>query len=353
MSSIQNRIDAFAALGDFLSQFTHHGTQRKVEIPHNHLFFDGFIHQMSLAQETNPWYTKEANLLSIENWTKALKKKNLEKWISAENIPKNSSKTVAIVMAGNIPLVGFHDLLSVLISGHNVLVKQSSKDSHLMPFLAKYLEYKEPFFEGKIFFTQKKIEKFDAVIATGSTNTARYFKYYFRHKPHIIRKNRTSVAVISGDETKEDFENLSDDIFSYFGLGCRNVSKLFFPRDFCINRFFRGIYRKKNLINNRKYANNYDYNKAVYLMGKCCILENGFLLLKEDEGYASPIATVFYEYYAHLDDLKIIINNDSENIQCVIAKGFIEAEVPFGKSQHPMLWDYADGVNTLEFLSKI
>ena len=256
-------------------------------------------------------------------------------------------------MAGNIPLVGFHDFLSVLICGHSVLVKQSSNDKHLIPYLAKYLEYIEQNLKGKISFTEEKLKHFDAVIATGSTNTTRYFEYYFKNKPCIIRKNRNSVAIITGKESKEDLKNLSEDIFRYFGLGCRSVSKLFVPKGYNFDAFFKGMYTYHPIINNAKYANNYDYNKAVYLMSEFSILENGFLMIKEDTNFASPIATVFYEYYDNLTDLKLKILSESENIQCIVANNFIENEVKFGQTQHPKLWDYADGVNTIEFLSKI
>jgi hypothetical protein len=256
-------------------------------------------------------------------------------------------------MAGNIPLVGFHDFLSVLISGHSVLIKQSSNDKQLLPFLAKYIEYIDPSIKGAITFTDKKLTDFDAIIATGSNNTARYFEYYFGNKPNIIRKSRNSVAVITGNETETDFEKLSDDIFTYFGLGCRSVSKLYVPRDFDFNHFFNGMFVKKDIIFNAKYANNYDYNKAVYLMSEFDLLENGFLMIKEDESYSSPIATIFYEYYDNPVDLKIKLYQDKESIQCVVSKGFLPDEIPYGETQNPQLWDYADGVNTLNFLSKL
>lgn len=353
MSSIKNRINAFAALGNFLNQFNSTKIEKNTSVLFNDVFFDGFIHQIKLAEEQNSWFTKEAILFSIENWANALTYENLTQWISNENIVEQPSKTVAIIMAGNIPLVGFHDFLSVLISGNSVLVKQSSNDKHLIPYLSKYLEYVEQSFKGKIAFTDKKITNFDAVIATGSTNTTRYFEYYFNDKPNIIRKNRNSIAIITGEETKEDIENLSEDIFRYFGLGCRSVSKLFVPRDYNFNKFFEGMYNYHHIINNRKYANNYDYNKAVYLMSEFSILENGFLMIKEDTNFASPIATIFYEFYDNLNDLKIKIRDEAENIQCIVASNFIENEVKFGQTQHPKLWDYADGINTIEFLSKI
>lgn len=353
MSSIQNRIDAFSKLGDFLSQFNTSGIEKKDAIPFNDLFFDGFKHQLKLAQECNSWFTRENLLFTTESWSKSLTSENLTHWVSSEKINEIVPKTVAILLAGNIPMVGFHDFLSVLIAGHQVVVKQSSKDRHLLPFLAKYLEYVEESFKGKIKFTEEKLVDFDAVIATGSNNTSRYFEYYFKNKPNIIRKNRNSVAVITGNESEEDFINLADDIFTYFGLGCRNVSKIFVPKGYQFDDFFGGMYHKHEIINNKKYANNYDYNKAVYLMSEFDILENGFLMIKEDPSYSSPIATIFYEYYDNPVDLKIKLYEERENIQCIVSKGFIENEIPFGKTQKPELWDYADGINTLQFLSTL
>ncbi|MDN3619513.1 acyl-CoA reductase [Polaribacter undariae] len=353
MDSIQNRIIAFAKLGAFLGQFSIDKIKKIDNIEHNEIFFDGFLHQIKLAQEKNSWFTKDNVLFSLNSLHKSLTENNLNTFTESLDLSKKSSKKVAIVMAGNIPLVGFHDFLSVLISGHSVLVKQSSSDKHLLPFLAKYLEYVEPTFKGKITFTEEKLTDFDAVIATGSDNTARYFEYYFKNKPNIIRKSRNSVAVITGKETEEDFVKLSDDVFQYFGLGCRSVSKLYVPKGYNFDAFFTGMYAKKDMIENAKYANNYDYNKAVYLMSLFDLLENGFLMIKEDESYASPIATIFYEYYDNETDLKIKLHQDKDKIQCIVAKDFIENEIAFGQTQHPELTDYADGVNTLEFLSTI
>lgn len=353
MSIIQNRINAFVKLGKFLNQFSKNCIEKKEGIAFNELFFDGFLHQIKLAQEKNSWFTKDNILFALESWSKSLNQQDLTDFTKKYQFQENSSKTVAIIMAGNIPLVGFHDFLSVILSGHAVLVKQSSNDEYLLPFLTKYLEHVEPSLKGKIAFTKEKLLNFDAVIATGSNNTARYFEYYFKDKPSIIRKNRNSVAVITGKETVDDFTKLSDDIFQYFGLGCRSVSKLYIPKDYDFEKFFNGMYNKKDIINNAKYANNYDYNKAVYLMSEFDLLENGFLMIKEDNSYSSPIATVFYEYYENEIDLKIKLYEDKEKIQCIVAKDFIENEVAFGQTQHPKLTDFADGVNTLEFLSNI
>jgi len=353
MISIQNRITALAKLGDFLGQFSIENIEKKDNIEHNEIFFEGFLHQIKIAQENNSWFTKNNILFALKSISKSLTKRCLNDFTKDLDLTNNSSKKVAIIMAGNIPLVGFHDFLSVLISGHSVLVKQSSNDKHLLPFLAKYLEYIEEGFQGEITFTEEKLTDFDAVIATGSDNTARYFEYYFKNKPNIIRKSRNSIAVITGKETEQDFIKLSDDVFQYFGLGCRSVSKLYVPKNYNFDLFFTGMYAKKDMINNAKYANNYDYNKAVYLMSLYDLLENGFLMIKEDKSYSSPIATVFYEYYENEIDLKIKLHQDRNKIQCIVAKDFIENEVAFGQTQNPKLTDYADGVNTLEFLSKI
>ncbi|MFY0714151.1 acyl-CoA reductase [Seonamhaeicola sp. NFXS20] len=350
---LQERINAFVKLGDFLGQFSNKVITKQNNVELNDLFFDGFKHQLKLAEEHNGWFTKENIAFALKNWSNALTQTNLSKWLSKYNFNEISPKKVAIIMAGNIPLVGFHDFLSVLISGHHVLVKQSSNDKQLLPYLAKYLEYVEPNFKGNISFTEEKIANFDAVIATGSNNTARYFEYYFKDKPSIIRNNRNSVAVLTGNETEDDLKNLSEDIFKYYGLGCRNVSKLFVPKNYNFDAFFKAIYHWHPIIEETKYANNYDYNKAVYLMSEFDMLENGFLMLKEDKSYASPIATVFYEFYDDTNNLKEKLKSDEQHIQCIVSNGFIENEVSFGQTQKPQLWDYADSVNSVEFLLSI
>lgn len=346
---LQQRINAFVKLGDFLSQFTTHGIEKKDNILHNDLFFDGFNHQIKLAHEDNGWFKKDNILFALSGWSNQLNNNTLNQWLDKYTFNIENPKTIAIIMAGNLPLVGFHDFLCVLISGHHVLVKQSSNDKHLLPFLAKYLEYIEPEFKGRIQFTEAKLENFDAVIATGSDNTARYFEYYFKNKPSIIRKNRNSLAVLTGDESEAELKALSEDIFRYYGLGCRNVSKLFVPKDYDFDNFFKAMYDWHPIIHENKYANNYDYNKAVYLMSEFKMLENGFLMLKEDKSYSSPIATVFYEHYESLEELKEIISEKSDQIQCVVSNGFIEDEIKFGQTQLPNLWDYADGVDTISF----
>lgn len=351
--TLTERKNAFITLGNFLSQFTGKTPIRKENIPHNELFFDGMLHQLKLAEEHNGWFTKENLNFALKGWSETLTESNLSTWLSAYSFENVSPKKVAIIMAGNIPLVGFHDFLSVLISNHQVLVKQSNKDKQLLPFIVKYLEYVQPSFKGKISFTEGKLENFDAIIATGSNNTARYFDYYFKNKPNIIRKNRNSVAVLTGHETHDELVALGEDIFRYYGLGCRNVSKLYVPKNYDFDKLYKAIYDWGKLGDKQKYTNNYDYNKAVYLMSEFKFLDNGFFMLKEDESYSSPIATCFYETYEYKDALKKKLMSDKDLIQCVVAKGLSENEIPFGKTQQPNLWEYADNIDTVHFLLKI
>ena len=348
--TLNERKNGFIELGKFLSQFSENNTHKKDEVLHNNLFYDDFIALINLSQSHNGWYTPEQVYFSIDSWSNTLTTSNLNKWISSYNLTDLNSKSIGLILAGNIPLVGFHDFLSVLISGHNVLVKTSSNDQHLLPFLAKYLIAVEPKFENRITFVEGKLENFDAVIATGSNNTARYFEYYFKDKPSIIRKSRNSVAVLNGKETTEDLANLGEDIFRYFGLGCRNVSKLFVPKGYDFTHFFESIFVHQDIIKYEKYANNYDYNKAVFLMSLYKLLDNGFLTIKEDTSYASPISSVFYEFYDDIDDIKQRLSNDSEQIQCIVSNDLVENSINFGQTQKPNLWDYADNIDTIDFL---
>ncbi len=351
--SIEKRIAAFDTLGNFLSQFTQKSIQKKDNIPFNDIFFDLFKTQIEKAKNFNGWFTEDNILYAFENWSLLLNSNTLNRWISTYTLNNNKSSTIAVIMAGNIPLVGFHDFLTVLVSGNNLVVKQSSNDKHFLPLIAKYLEYVEPDFKGKIQFTEERLNNFDAVIATGSNNTARYFDYYFKKYPNVIRQNRNAIAVISGDESDAELQDLGEDIFRYFGLGCRSVSKVFVPKNYNFDRLFKNIFHYQDLIHYKKYENNYTYNKAVYLMSKFKILENGFFLLKEDLSYASPIASLFYEYYNDLELLKQRFEIEKEQIQCIVSNQGIKGEIAFGETQKPKLWDYADGVDTMHFLQEL
>ncbi len=343
----------FVELGKFLSQFSIDNNQQNDQVKLNDLFFNSFIDLIALSQSHNNWFTPDNVHFSISSWSEALTENNINQWLSAYSFTEKEPKNVGLILAGNIPLVGFHDFLSVLISGNNVLVKTSSKDDYLIKFLTKYLIALDNRFNEKITFVEGKLENFDAVIATGSNNTARYFEYYFKNKPSIIRKSRNSVAVLTGNETPEEMTLLSEDVFRYFGLGCRNVSKIFVPKNYNFDAFFNGMYAQKEVIYYEKYANNYDYNKAVFLMSNFQLLDNEFLTIKEDISHASPISSVFYEYYEDINEIKTRLNQDSEIIQCVVSNGIIENSVYFGNTQKPNLWDYADNVDTLDFLNKL
>ena len=260
---------------------------------------------------------------------------------------------IGLVLAGNIPLVGFHDVLCVLVSGRYAMIKASTNDARLLKYVLKLLTDIAPEF-GRQFNFADRLAGFDAVIATGSNNTSRYFDYYFGKVPNIIRKNRNSVALLTGSETKEQLFMLGHDIFDYFGLGCRNVSKILVPAGYDFVPFFEAIEPHQPVINHHKYNNNYDYNKSIYLVNGDNHFDNGFLLLKEDVRLTSPLAVVFFEYYENLQAAEDRLNEMAEAVQCIVTTApvkVVDQVVGFGKSQQPSLWDYADRVNTLAFLN--
>jgi len=307
------------------------------------------------AYQQNPWFTIEYTKKAIAAWGDQLNTEHLNKWLSVyQDMPQPAPKNVVVIMAGNIPLVGLHDLLSVLVCGHKAIVKLSSDDTVLMKWVIENIINIAPEWADKIEITDERLPKnFDAVIATGSNNTNRYFEYYFKTKPSLLRKARTSVAVLTGNETPEDLHKLGEDIFTYFGLGCRNVSKIYVPEGYDIAHFYEGIADFYEHINHNKYANNYTYHKAILLMNLTKHFDNNFLLMKEDTNIASPLGVMFYEQYTNLDELSKILENNKDQIQCVVSKISLNNSVPLGKAQQPELTDYADGVDTVKFLLEI
>lgn len=301
----------------------------------------------------NQWFTIQMQLYAIHAWGKLLKNENLTNWLEPYQLSvQTEPKMVAIIMAGNIPLVGFHDFLCVLVSGNKALVKLSSDDTELMKWVAESLIAIEPKFNDLIAFVEERqLKNFDAVIATGSNNANRYFEYYFKAKPNLLRRSRNSLAVITGEETESELDALADDVFFYFGLGCRNVSKLLLPRGYNLEPFFLALERYKDIINHNKYANNYTYHKAIFLMNLTPHLDNGFLILKQDDGLASPLSVLLFSFYDTEEEVITYLEVNKEIIQCGVGKA--DYLVDFGKSQQPELWDYADGIDTIKFLKSL
>ena len=346
MLAFEKRKIAFVELGNQIKSFLENPAEQSTDYHE----FETIIRQTKVE---NSWFTTENIIFSLTQWSNVLTEDHLDNWLKDYNLNvERDIKTVGTIMAGNIPLVGFHDFLCILLRGHRAKIKLSSSDKRLIPFMAKLLIEIEPKFKDYISFEEHTLKGFDAVIATGSNNTSRYFEYYFRNKPHIIRKNRNSIAILTGNETSEDFKLLGEDIFRYFGLGCRNVSKLFVPKDYDFKSFFEGISDFETYIQNHKYANNYDYNKAVFLMSDIDFKDNGYLILKLDETISTPIGVLNYEEYNNEEFINNSLKNNIENIQCVVGNHHL-CDVKFGQSQHPKLSDYADGVDTMKFLTEL
>jgi hypothetical protein len=306
-------------------------------------------------KQYNAWFTADNVLKAVKSIGDMLNRVDLTAWLDKYEIHDGQPKKVGLILAGNIPLVGFHDVLCVLITGNSALIKASSQDARLIKYVLELLSAIEPIFAERYQFTER-LEHFDAVIATGSNNTSRYFEYYFGKVPNIIRKNRSSVAVLTGSESTEQLFRLGHDIFDYFGLGCRNVSKLLAPKGYNFNLFFESIEVYNDIINHHKYNNNYFYNKSIYLVNSDKHLDNNFLLLKEDTRLASPLGVMYFEYYDDLAAVESKLNSDAEHIQCVVSAAPLNINsqvVDFGGSQAPKLWDYADGVDTMAFLSAL
>jgi hypothetical protein len=303
------------------------------------------------VKNENPWFTPGSVKLALEGIRRYLDLAKMKKWMSVYHFVHSTSRQIALVMAGNIPLAGFHDLLCVLASGHAAMVKLSSKDSVLATFLVNKLIEIEPRFASFITLAER-LKNFDAVIATGSDNSARYFHYYFGKYPHIIRKNRTSCAVLTGAETAEDLMLLGRDVFTYFGLGCRNVSKIFIPENFDPIRLIKswGIY--VDILHHHKYHNNYDYQKSILLVNKIPFYDSGFVILHENEKLVSPISVVYLERYQTEEQLAAKVSVVSEKIQCIVGKNHPDY-VSFGQAQSPEVWDYADRVDTMKFLETL
>ena len=308
---------------------------------------------MHRTQYNNGWLTiencKKSASAIAENF---LQKEQLENWARQYGVKENTTpKKVGIVMAGNIPLVGFHDLLAVFLAGHQAKIKLSDKDKFLMPHLIKKMRDWNAAIQPYLEVTER-LAGFEAVIATGSNNSARYFEQYFGKYPNIIRKNRNAIAVLEGTETADELYALGNDVFEYFGLGCRNVSKLYLPKDFKFEPLLEAFHEYNSIVLNTKYKNNFDYNYAMFMLNKVAYKANGCILLVEDKAITSRIASLHYEFYDKADNLVEELTNRASEIQCVVSKMNLPSikTIPFGEAQQPSLTDYADGVDTMEFL---
>jgi hypothetical protein len=336
--SSKERIEAFCQLGDLIVNLE----QEEKEI----LFRS--------ANNQNSWFTEVSMESALKGLSRLLEREKLEKWLSAYSLSETKSpRKVGILMAGNIPGVGFHDLLCVLISGHTAVPKLSSADSFFTKWLIERLIGLEPRFENYIQI-EEMLKGMDAYIATGSDNSARYFNYYFGKYPSIIRSNRTSVAVLTGDESEDALDKLGNDIFLYFGLGCRNVSKIFVKNVGQLQHFLDVMEKFKWVAINHKYLNNYEYIKSIYLVNSEPHLDNGFLIMRESTELVSPIGVLFYEVYDRKEDLIQKLGALESKIQCVVGDSEeIPGAISFGEAQYPEPWDYADKVDTLKFLLEL
>lgn len=336
----QQRIAAFAELGNRLAEVTQNPAESSWAAAYRQ------------AEAKNGWFTQENISIALRGIAHMLKVDKLEKWLSAYDVPERDNKKVGLIMAGNIPLVGFHDLLCVLASGNSALVKMSSQDEILPKKLLETIEEIAPKLAARIELADRKLQGFSHIIATGSNNSARHFEYYFGKYPNTIRKNRNSIAIITGDETDDELRALGKDIFRYFGLGCRNVSKVYLSDKVEPRRLLDALEDWKPIGHHNKYFNNYEYHKAIFLVEKMAHLDNGFLLLREAPSLGCPVGVLHYQTFGTLEQMHAEVNIHKDQIQCVVASdklGF-ENSVPFGKAQSPELWDYADGVDTMEFL---
>jgi len=333
--NLEDRLAAFEKLGRYISAID-----------------EGVFNQLvQHARNENSWFTSESIRQSLAGIVRLLRADQLKQWVAVYDLSSVTPKVIAVVMAGNIPLVGFHDLLTVLLSGNIVQIKPSSKDRVLLTFVIQQLIEIEPRFLPLIYQVER-LKNFDAVIATGSDNSSRYFEYYFGKYPHVIRKNRSSCAVLTGFESDQELEDLGKDVFSYFGLGCRNVSKLFVPEEFDFTRLLKSWQSYEKVMDHHKYHNNYDYQKSIVLVNRIPFLDNGFILLQESKKLVSPISVLFYEYYASRDNLLMRLDEEKTKLQCVVGNAK-PASVKIGQSQYPDVWDYADEVDTLKFLQTL
>jgi len=345
MSITRNRIEILSQLGQEMSLMATKLTDPSYSV-------DPLLGPL-IAQTTakNGWFTPDQIAYCLRHWGELLQPHHLSEWIGDIDFAEITQTTVLIIAAGNIPLVGFHDILVTYLSGHQCVIKPATNDPVLTPYFVQRIAELDPQSASRLIITRELVGSFDAVIATGSDNSARYFDHYFGKKPNLIRRNRFSCAVLTGSETQEQLALLGDDIFRYFGLGCRSVAALWVPEGYDFSSFFAGIYSWSEVINHHKYANNYDYNKAVYMMSNIPLWDNGFLLLKSDDRLGgSPIGTLNYQTYNSMDEVNQSLSLQKDQIQCVVGPSVLPNTLDFGQTQRPLLHDYADGIDPIKFV---
>jgi hypothetical protein len=348
--NINERLEAFAQLSEVLESYNGEELQNS---PYSGML-DKALREASFH---NGWFTRENLLVACHNLGVMIRREQLQAWTDRYPELKREPErpvTVAVIMAGNIPLAGFHDFLCVLMSGNIFLGKLSSSDKFLLPAIAAILTEIEPRFSNVISFADGQLKDFNAVIATGSNNSSRYFNQYFGGYPHIIRHNRNSAAIIDGSETPEELSGLAEDIFLYFVMGCRSVSFLMLPTGYDISTFYEAMMPFASVRNHNKYMNNYTYNMSLYLMDSKPFLDNGFLLLRRNESPASPVSVLHYIEYEKQEEIEAFLELQKESMQCVVGKNIkFPGLVSFGNAQKPELSDYADGVDTMAFLMNL
>lgn len=315
------------------------------------------IQALDRAYLHNSWFIPGFVKYAFSAWAEALQEGKIRQWLANYNHQATKSReplTIGLIMAGNIPMVGLHDLLCVYASGHNALIRLSSSDNVLIPAMLEFLAALDPGIKDRFRFADGPMKNFDAIIATGSNNASRYFEYYFGKYPSIIRKNRNGIALITGNETEGELTALADDIFMYYGLGCRSVSKVYLPEGYKVEKLFPHFERFGFLADLHKYRNNYDYQKSIFLINRVPHLDNGFLLVKQDTSLISPVSVLNTETYDSINSLKQTLNLMNDQVQCTVSgNNEFDKAVPFGRSQFPEIWDYADGVDTMEFLMNL
>lgn len=347
----RERIAAFEQLGRLFALFGNNAPWPGHTSGLSEVEYVAFEDAVQRGQSRNGWFTVENSRHMLRSLSNMLVPGTLSDWLGSypELGTDRPARTIGLITAGNIPLVGFHDLLCVLLSGHRIRMKVSSDDAGLTSAVLQLLNLIAPDLAASVTIAEHKLGAVDAVIATGSNNTARYFEHYFGHLPRIIRRNRTSIAVLDGSETDAELHGLGEDLFRYFGLGCRNVGKLYLPHDFDLDRIFKAIHPWEHIGNHSKWGNNYEYHKAIWLMDRVPLIENGFVLFKEDVGLHSPLGSVYYERYADRSAVDALLLEQADRIQCVVGHG----QVAFGSAQYPGPQDYADGVDTISFLLRL